>query len=177
MTKEDNIIVPRWFLEAVENTLQIQNNINLDEKTGETCQDRNIKESLNGIRKLLMNEELTGGERLERLHQSLPSNLDEAAEDWCKTNNKGIALSTDKKSHYLAEGEDAFKAGAEWMAGQGVQDSIEGTICGRVHDHVNVKFPDWIGQTLEPKSVSHIPANVKNYNIGDEVVVQIRKKQ
>lgn len=50
---------------------------------------------------------------------SLPSDLDEAAEEWCKMNNKGIALSADKKSHYLAEGKDAFKAGAEWMAGQG----------------------------------------------------------
>ena len=49
---------------------------------------------------------------------SLLSDLDEAAEEWCKINNKGIALSADKKSHYLAEGKDAFKAGAEWMAGQ-----------------------------------------------------------
>lgn len=51
---------------------------------------------------------------------SLPDNLDEAAEEWCKTNNKGIALTADKKSHYLAEGKDAFKAGAEWMSKQGV---------------------------------------------------------
>lgn len=78
--EEDNIIVPCWFLEVVENTLRIQYNINLDKKTGETCQDRNIKESLNGVRKLLKGEELTGGERLERLRPSLPSNLDEAAE-------------------------------------------------------------------------------------------------
>ena len=48
----------------------------------------------------------------------LPSNLDEAAEEWCKRNNKGIALCADKKSHYLAEGMYAFKAGTEWMAGQ-----------------------------------------------------------
>ena len=48
----------------------------------------------------------------------LPDSIDEAAEEWCKTNNKGIAISADKKSHYLAEGKDAFKAGAEWMAGQ-----------------------------------------------------------
>lgn len=47
---------------------------------------------------------------------SLPDNLDEAAEEWCKRNNKGIALCGDKKSHYLTEGVDAFKAGAEWMA-------------------------------------------------------------
>ena len=66
MAREDNIIIPRWFLENVENTLRIQNNINLDKKTGETCQDRNIRESLNGVRKLLNGEELTGLERLEK---------------------------------------------------------------------------------------------------------------
>ena len=66
MTRVDNIIVPRWFLEVIENTLRIQNNINLDKKTGETCQDRNIRQSLNGIRKLLNGEELTGMERLEK---------------------------------------------------------------------------------------------------------------
>lgn len=49
----------------------------------------------------------------------LSSNLYDAAEEWCKTNNKGIALSSDKKSHYLVEGVDAFKAGAEWMARHG----------------------------------------------------------
>lgn len=42
-------------------------------------------------------------------------NLEEAAEEWCKINNKGIALCADKKSHYLAEGVDAFIAGAEWQ--------------------------------------------------------------
>lgn len=68
MAREDNIIISRWFLENVENTLRIQNNINLSKKTGETCQDRNIRESLNGIRKLLNGEELTGSERIEKLH-------------------------------------------------------------------------------------------------------------
>ena len=83
MTK-DNIIVPRWFLEVVENTLQIQHNINLDEKTEETCQDRNIRQSLNGVRKLLNGEELTGMERLEKPQPSLPSNLDEVAKEYAK---------------------------------------------------------------------------------------------
>lgn len=49
---------------------------------------------------------------------SLPDNLEEAAEKWCKENNKGIALCADKKSHYLADGMDAFKAGAEWAMQQ-----------------------------------------------------------
>jgi len=64
-----NISVPRWFLEVVEDTLSTQYNINIEdvEETGETCQDRNIKQSLIGIRKLLRGEELTGNERLEQL--------------------------------------------------------------------------------------------------------------
>ena len=67
MIQEENIVIPRWFLERIEDTLRIQYNIILDKKSGETCQDRNIKESLNGVRKLLRGEELTGLERLERL--------------------------------------------------------------------------------------------------------------
>lgn len=51
---------------------------------------------------------------LQQEQPSLPNDLDEAAEKWCEENNKGIALCDDKKSHYLADGMDAFKAGAEW---------------------------------------------------------------
>lgn len=60
----------------------------------------------------------TGANSVKQEQLSLPGNLDEEAEEWCKINNKGIALCGDKKSHYLAEGVDAFKAGAEWMAGK-----------------------------------------------------------
>ena len=52
---------------------------------------------------------------IDSLSEAPDKSLEEAAEEWCKTNNKGIALSADKKSHYLAEGVDAFKAGAEWQ--------------------------------------------------------------
>ena len=110
MTKyEENIIIPRWFLENIENTLRIQNNINLDEKGGETCQDRNIKEALNGVRKLLRGKELTGGERLEKLQPSLPSVLDEAAEEY----------SLDVKAKpYENLVKEAFKDGATWRGSQ-----------------------------------------------------------
>ena len=66
---EDNVIVPRWFLESVEDTLRIQYNINQPDmkKTGETCQDRNIRQSLNGLHKLLKGEELNGMERFEKI--------------------------------------------------------------------------------------------------------------
>ena len=69
MDKKDNILVPKWFLEVVEDTLRIQHNINdeMAKGTGETCQDRNIKQSLIGIRKLLKGQELSGNERLEKL--------------------------------------------------------------------------------------------------------------
>ena len=116
MAREDNVIVPRWFLENVEGTLRIQNNINLDKTTGETCQDRNIRESLNGLRKLLKGDELSGMERLEKLQPPLPSNLDEAARKYgfeeyrrrCEGGEYGTS-------------EDAFKAGAEWAARQGIK--------------------------------------------------------
>ena len=67
--KEENIIVPRWFLESVEDTLRIQHNINQPDmkKTGETCQDRNIRQSLNELHKLLKGEELNGMERFEKI--------------------------------------------------------------------------------------------------------------
>jgi len=61
---------------------------------------------------------------VNNLQPSLPSNLDEAAEEWCKSNNKGIALCADKKSHYLAEGVDAFIAGAEWQKERDTRDMI-----------------------------------------------------
>lgn len=129
--EEDNIIVPRWFLEVVENTLRIQYNINLDKKTGETCQDRNIKESLNGVRKLLKGEELTGGERLERLRPSLPSNLDEVAEEYRDTEvcTGSDYIDDDGDSLYRSFAlKEAFKAGAKWRDAQipKLPDSLNG---------------------------------------------------
>lgn len=118
MTREE-ITIPRWFLERIEDTLRIQYNINLDEKTGETCQDRNIKESLNGVRKLLKGEELTGGERLERLQPSLPSNLDETAEEYAENDSYG------EPDRVFTAAFMGFKAGAEWMAGQGQTLDVE----------------------------------------------------
>ena len=158
MTKEDNIIVPRWFLENVENTLRIQNNINLDKKTGETCQDRNIKESLNGVRKLLKGEELTGRERFEKLQPSIPSDLDEAA----RSIRDELYLKEGKRDAYgnpyfLPETlMKAVEAGAGWMAGQG--ETVEGYIAG----------------TNEVAAILAIPR--KEHNKGDKVIVQIRKK-
>ena len=114
----ENITVPRWFLEVVEDTLRIQNNINLEKGTGETCQDRNVKQSLNGIRKLLKGEELTGMERLEKLHPSLPSNLDKAAEKYACTEYPPYYEMPDDNWKERAGYVKGFKAGVEWMTGQ-----------------------------------------------------------
>ncbi len=98
---------------------------------------------------------------IEALSQqpSLPSDLDEAAEEWCKRNNKGIALCADKKSHYLVDGIDAFKACAEWMAGQGV------SMLGRV----GIYGVDVESITKELREAG--------FNLGEEIILQIRKKQ
>lgn len=108
MEKEENIIIPRWFLERIEDTLRIQHNINLDKKGGETCQDRNIKESLNGVRKLLKGDELTGSERLEKLQPPLPSNLDK---EFLKYTESAKYPPADQYQERLAY--EAFKAGAK----------------------------------------------------------------
>lgn len=65
MENEKIIEVPKWILETIEDTLQIEWNNGANKL--ETCQDRNIKESLNFVRKLLKGEEITGMERLEKL--------------------------------------------------------------------------------------------------------------
>lgn len=109
----NEIEVPRWFVETIENTLRIQNNINLDKKTGETCQDRNIREVLNGVRKLLNGEELTGMERLEKLQPSLPDNLNKAELKYVESLDNPPANQEEERTIY-----QTFKAGAEWMAKQ-----------------------------------------------------------
>lgn len=111
MNKEKDIIVPRWFLERIEDTLRIQYNINEPDmkETGESCQDRNIKQCLNGARKLLNGEELTGMERQEKLQSSLPSGLDEAEQKYVETCECPPANQEEERMVY-----EAYKAG--WVA-------------------------------------------------------------
>lgn len=79
---------------------------------------------------------------------SLPSNLDEAAEEYAQEEMmSGLA-------------ERAFKAGAEWMAGQGVtKEAVIGMATGKIII-----------------SVSEQTLNELDLCPGDKVVVQIRKK-
>lgn len=164
MTKDSNIIVPRWFLENVENTLRIQNNINLNKKTGETCQDRNVRESLNGLRKLLKGEEVTGMERLEKLQPSISSNLDEAAEEFAFTNwedndyHKGASEGVPFDP--IGYTEKVFKAGAKWVVSQG--ETVSGIIT-KVGDKLDVVTTEYLSEESE-------------FERNDRVTVQIRKE-
>ena len=71
--EEKEILVPLWVLENIEDTLRMAYNIR-ENKLEETCFDRNVKGSLNCVRKLLDGAELTGMERLEPIYHCKPKN-------------------------------------------------------------------------------------------------------
>ena len=70
----------------------------------------------------------------------------------------------------FAEGH-AMLAGMNKMKEQMMEKAVEGEICGRVYDHINVRFADGICKHLEPKNISHIPADVSKFKVGDKVKV------
>lgn len=101
---------------------------------------------------------------IEALSQpSLPSNLDEAAENYAynnwEDNDYHTGASEGLPFDAIGHTEKCFKAGAEWMAGQGV--SYQDTISA-----------DKTIPVLPMKDVSDM-----GLDYSDEVVVQIRKKQ
>lgn len=83
---------------------------------------------------------------------SLPSDLDEAAEKYSNDSLKdlGAILRVDVRN--------AFKAGAEWMAGQGV------SMLGRI----GIYGVDVESITKELREAG--------FNLGEEIILQIRKK-
>lgn len=95
---------------------------------------------------------------IDDFYTSLPSDLDEAAEEYAW-----------KKEEPLADGErlscafnpriDAFKAGAEWMAGQGV------SMLGKIGIY-----------GVDVESITE-KLRKAGFKLGEEVVIQIRKKQ
>ena len=95
----------------------------------------------------------------------LPSNLDEAARYY--EEHRGPAADSDNE-----ECRKAFKAGAEWMAGQG--ETGRKTI-GKIDDGIN-QIPTYCnGFEITELDVPFL--NSKECGYGDEVIVQIRKKQ
>ena len=84
----------------------------------------------------------------------LPESLDEAAEEYARPS--GYAFAVAKRL--------AFKAGAEWMAGQGY--SLEGEV---------VKYPARVLIHLNDAAMQqYLSQHTEN---GDKVIVQIRKKE
>lgn len=71
----------------------------------------------------------------------------------------------------------AFIAGAEWVKAKMMKGTVEGEVCGRCYGHLNIRFVGGVYKGLEPKNISHIPADVSKYNIGDKVKVIIVKEE
>ena len=90
---------------------------------------------------------------LKNYRPSLPSNLDEAAEKYAKGEGLENALGG------WEDMSDAFKAGAEWMAGQGV---AKEAVIGMATEEISINVSQHTLNELDPCP-------------GDKVVVQIRK--
>lgn len=102
---------------------------------------------------------------IKYLEPSLPSDLDEAAE---KFNREDAARMWDYEGKSEGEiVEAAFKAGAEWMAGQGV--TVEGIFKAGDPGYPDVRM----GEQYSIEYISDKPSGIEP---GDEVVVQFRKK-
>lgn len=95
---------------------------------------------------------------------SLPSNLDEAAqkvEDYYDVGEEHGYL-------YCHRGDikDAFKAGAEWMAEQGI--TVEGDVEGNWRNQEDAPYEIYVTSDCLPQDTE--------FKFGDKVVVHIRKK-
>lgn len=93
---------------------------------------------------------------------SLPSNLDEAAENYyendCPYDGEARVVNREHDVWFPSQAiEDAFKAGAEWMARQG--ETVEGEVVATSTD-------GWESVRLYKKL----------HSVDDKVIVQIRKK-
>lgn len=95
----------------------------------------------------------------ERLNHPLPSNLDEAAKKYEEEHTRYIQIPHSRTEvEYDVDIIDVFKAGAEWMANQ-----------GETRDDIVV--------TEDFDNKAHIfPIPSSEFNPGDRVIVQIRKK-
>jgi flagellar biosynthesis/type III secretory pathway protein FliH len=74
------------------------------------------------------------------------------------------------------EWSDGYNEGIAKGKEQMTKDAVEGEVCGRVRDHINVHFADGVSIYLEPKNISHIPADISKYAVGDKVKIIIVKQ-
>lgn len=115
---------------------------------------------------------------LDTLSEEPDKSLEEAARRYAiPTYMKDVDENFLDEYPYDPVAEKAFKAGVEWKESQMLKDAVEGEICGRVYDHINVRFADGVCKHLEPKNISHIPADVSKYNIGDKVRIVVLKAE
>ena len=99
---------------------------------------------------------------IKNYKHSLPSDLDEAAEDYAynnwEDNDYHTGASEGLPFDAIGHTKKCFKAGAEWMAGQ-----------GEVFDgFISIKGK---------RSLIVIEGSSQNSKYGDNIIVQIRKKQ
>ena len=91
---------------------------------------------------------------------SLPSDLDEAAEKYGNEKHPMTTTGANESAH-------DFKVGAKWMMGQG--ETIEGNIEGNWRNQEDTPYEIYLISDYLPKDTE--------FKFGDEVIVQIRKKQ
>ena len=99
---------------------------------------------------------------------SLPSNLDKAAEENSK--NYYCSCLENHNETGICDGCEnvklAFKAGAEWMAEQGI--TVEGDVEGNWRNQEDAPYEIYVTSDCLPQDTE--------FKFGDKVVVQIRKK-
>ena len=174
------------FLDSLQQEQSMPDSTKLIELWHEDKEKLKEKDFRNDPWRLAYNAFLCGfGRGIAVNKQELPEveceDLEEAAEEYAYTNwedndyHEGASegLPFDAIGHT----EKCFKAGAEWQKEQMVRDGLEGEVCGRVKDHINVRFPDGLCKYLKPENISHIPADVKKYEVGDKVRVIIVKEE
>lgn len=107
---------------------------------------------------------------------SIPSDLDKAAEKIVIQLHPCMEYSS-VLGDRLTNGElvELVNAGAESQKEQMMKEAVEGEVCGRVYDHINIRFADGVCKFLEPKNISHIPADVSKYKVGDKVRLIVLK--
>ena len=114
------------------------------------------KDSLSNLVGYYSSEELQEVIDIVVSRPSLPSNLDEAANNYGVDIRLGYPRVMDETDKYIY---NAFKAGAEWMAGQGV------SMLGRVGIY-----------GVEVESITK-ELREAGFDLGEEIILQIRKKQ
>lgn len=107
---------------------------------------------------------------------SPPSNLDEAAEEYVWRKEEPLS-DGERLSFCFNPRIEAFKAGAEWMAGQGINLPAHIFIPSGfkpIYDYSKGEYPAAVH--LDCGGSLILEKRLQNFNHNEEVIVQIRKK-